>query len=104
MFPPVSSRIARRLLAAGAALALAAAGCGNTDEPDLVNGKDLFVAEVRLLPRARRAGTKGAQGPNLDEAFGPARRDGLGEGTVEGVVLRPDRQRAPQQHRCPPTS
>src|SRR3712207_8473170 len=24
--------------------------------------------------------------PNLDEAFGPSRRDGLGEGTVEGVV------------------
>jgi plastocyanin len=35
-----------------------------------------------------RAASKGTQGPNLDEAFGPSRRDGLGETTVEGVVLR----------------
>jgi plastocyanin len=33
-----------------------------------------------------RAGTTGVSGPNLDEAFGPARRQGLGAGTFEGVV------------------
>jgi mono/diheme cytochrome c family protein len=78
----------KTLLAAGAALALAASGCGSTDEPDLVNGKELFVGKGTCgsCHVLNRAGTQGRQGPNLDEAFGPARRDGLGEGTVEGVV------------------
>jgi mono/diheme cytochrome c family protein/azurin len=78
----------KALLAAGAALALAAAGCGSTEEPDEVNGKDLFAQKCGSCHTLARANTKGVQGPNLDQAFGAARRDGLGEGTVEGVVLR----------------
>ena len=31
---------------------------------------------------------KGTQGPDLDQAFAQARRDGMNEETVEGVVLR----------------
>jgi plastocyanin len=53
-----------------------------------VNGKDLFAQKCGSCHVLARANTKGVQGPNLDEAFGAARRDGLGEGTVEGVVLR----------------
>ncbi len=78
----------KAFLAAGAALALAAAGCGSTEEPDEVNGKDLFAQKCGSCHTLARANTKGVQGPNLDQAFGAARRDGLGEGTVEGVVLR----------------
>ena len=74
-----------RLLVAGAAT-----GCGREDSPDLANGKELWVGKGTCgsCHVLNRAGTKGVQGPNLDEAFGPARRDGLGEKTVEGVVLR----------------
>ncbi len=77
------------LLAAGALL-VAGAGCGREDSPDLANGKELYVGKGTCgsCHVLNRAGTKGVQGPNLDEAFGPARRDGLGEKTVEGVVLR----------------
>ena len=88
MFAPVRSRFKSLALAAGGAvIALAAAGCGN-EEPDQVNGKDLFAQKCGSCHVLARANTKGVQGPNLDQAFGPARRDGLGEGTVEGVVLR----------------
>lgn len=76
-------------LAAAAALAalvaLVASGCGRED-PDLVTGKQLFVEKCGACHTLARAGTTGVSGPNLDEAFGPARRQGLGEGTFEGVV------------------
>lgn len=74
-------------LAAVAALgAVTASGCGR-DDPDMVAGKTLFVERCGSCHTLARADTKGVNGPNLDEAFGPARRQGLGEGTVEGVVL-----------------
>lgn len=52
----------------------------------MVTGKQLFVEKCGACHTLARAGTTGVTGPNLDEAFGPARRQGLGEGTVEGVV------------------
>ena len=61
------------------------AGCGEEDA-DLVNGKALFVEQCGTCHALERAGTQGAQGPNLDEAFGPSRSDGLGRATVQGVV------------------
>lgn len=75
------------MLAAVAALGVVtASGCGR-DDPDMVTGKTLFVERCGSCHTLARADTKGVTGPNLDEAFGPARRQGLGEGTVEGVVL-----------------
>ena len=72
------------------ALAFAAlgAGCGTQQTPDLANGKRLFTGEGRCAQChvLGRAGSGANIGPNLDEAFGPSRRDGLGEGTVAGVV------------------
>jgi mono/diheme cytochrome c family protein len=71
------------------ALALAgalAAGCGREEKADLVNGKTLFVQKCGSCHALGRANTSGVQGPDLDEAFQAARRDGLGEETVEGVV------------------
>jgi mono/diheme cytochrome c family protein len=66
--------------------ASAASACGREESPDLVTGKELFVQKCGSCHTLNRAGTKGVQAPNLDQAFGPARRDGLGEGTIEGVV------------------
>ena len=70
--------------------AILSTGCGRQDEVDLVNGKRLFIGEGQCVTChvLERAGGGGALGPNLDEAFGPSRRDGLGRQTVEGIVLR----------------
>jgi plastocyanin len=53
----------------------------------MANGKQLFVERCGSCHALARASTSGVTGPSLDEAFGPARRQGLGETTVEGVVL-----------------
>jgi plastocyanin len=68
----------------------ALAACGREDEPDLVNGKTLFIGEGTCgsCHALARAGTQGSQGPDLDQAFAQARRDGMNEETVEGVVVR----------------
>jgi len=68
-----------------ASLAVVASGCGRED-PDLVAGKQMFVEKCGACHTLARAGTTGVNGPDLDEAFGSARRQGLGEGTFEGVV------------------
>lgn len=81
-----------------AALAVAAPGCGK-EEPDLENGKRLYtgqLAEGQKAPEGyqpcgachvlARANTTGTAGPDLDAAFRAARRDGMGEKTIEGVV------------------
>jgi mono/diheme cytochrome c family protein len=68
-----------------AAIAIVTAGCGR-EEADLVNGKQLFVEQCGTCHALGRAGTQAARGPDLDAAFGPAREDGLGEQTVQGVV------------------
>lgn len=79
-----------RLAALVCALAaLALAGCGDsTREPDLVNGKRLFVGKgtCGACHTMKRAGTSGTQGPNLDTAFEAAREDGFGKTGIEGVV------------------
>ena len=89
MFAPVRSRSkSLALVCSGALIAAVAAGCGETTDSDQVNGKKLFAEKCGSCHALARAATKGVQGPDLDQAFGPARRDGLGETTVEGVVLR----------------
>jgi mono/diheme cytochrome c family protein len=87
VFRVVRSRSQRfvALAAAAALTAVLAVGCGD-DDPDMANGKQLFVEKCGSCHTLARAGSTGVNGPNLDEAFGPARRDGLGETTVEGVV------------------
>ena len=73
------------------ALALAAAGCGtpNSGNADVVNGKKLFIGKATCgsCHTLQRAGTKGTQGPNLDNAFANARNNGFGNSTIAGVVL-----------------
>jgi plastocyanin len=92
----------RRTLTLSAA-ALAAAGlaaCGVVEkDPDLIAGKRAFVQKCGSCHVLERAGTKGAQGPNLDEAFRQSLVDGMKRSTIEGVVhrqiLQPNRR--PQQ-------
>ena len=83
--------MARKSLAlVSLATLLALAGCGSDEPDDLVNGKELFIGEGTCgsCHALERAGTKGTQGPSLDEAFEQARLDGMNEDTVKGIVLR----------------
>jgi mono/diheme cytochrome c family protein len=85
------------------ATVLAAAGltgCGVIDrKPDLIAGKTAFVQKCGSCHTLNRAGTKGSQGPNLDNAFRESLSDGIKRSTVRGVVnhqiLYPNRR--PQQ-------
>jgi mono/diheme cytochrome c family protein len=86
---PAVGRLERpfAILLGGAVLAVAAAGCGVTnDEPDLVAGKKAFAEKCGSCHVLARAGTKGIQGPNLDEAFRQGLADGMERSGVEGVV------------------
>jgi plastocyanin len=61
--------------------------CGSESlDRDVVAGKVTFVKDCGACHTLARAGTKGTQGPNLDEAFREALREGMGRNTVEGVV------------------
>lgn len=74
------------LAATGAALAaLPFTACGR-DEPDLANGKALFVERCGQCHELGRAGTAGTQGPSLDAAFQKALADGMDRDTVRGIV------------------
>lgn len=50
------------------------------------NGKQLFTAKCGSCHTLADAATKGAIGPNLDDAFLQSRVDGLGQGTIQSVV------------------
>ena len=77
---------------AAAVAVLIAAGCGASPSQgtnaDLVNGKEMFVGggTCGACHTLARAGTRGTQGPNLDDAFANAREEGMGESVIEGVV------------------
>jgi mono/diheme cytochrome c family protein len=68
-----------------ASLALPLGACGR-DEPDLSNGKAMFVEKCGSCHELGRAGTAGTQGPSLDAAFQTALADGMDRDTVEGIV------------------
>jgi plastocyanin len=65
--------------------ALGACGSESRDR-DVVAGKVAFVKNCGGCHTLARAGTKGTQGPNLDEAFRQGLSDGMGRNTVEGIV------------------
>jgi mono/diheme cytochrome c family protein len=83
-------RLLRNTLAALAVAGLAAlaSGCGREREPDLVNGKALFVQKCGACHTLKRANTSGIQGPNLDRAFRAALEAGMTRHTVRGVVRK----------------
>ena len=73
------------VLAALAAVALPASGCG-TSSADTERGRVLFKQKCGTCHTMAQAGTTAQIGPDLDDAFGPARASGQGESTIEGVV------------------
>jgi uncharacterized cupredoxin-like copper-binding protein len=75
--------------AGGAVLLLGASGCELKDDGDnLVAGKQAFIQKCGSCHVLARAGTTGVTGPDLDEAFQRARKDGFGESTFKGIVHR----------------
>ncbi len=72
-------------LAALAAVALGASGCG-TSTADEARGRVLFVQKCGVCHALAQAGTTAQIGPNLDDAFAAARAAGEGGDTVEGIV------------------
>jgi mono/diheme cytochrome c family protein len=68
------------------ATVVAVSGCGTTS-PDLARGKVLFGTKCGICHTLAAAGTSGAVGPNLDDAFAAAREaGGFDAATVEGIV------------------
>jgi mono/diheme cytochrome c family protein len=97
----LSSKRLRAALAAlattGAAVALSACSVNSSDESsaNVIAGKKLFVAKCGSCHTLARAQTKGTTGPNLDEAFQQALKDGMKRsgirGAVHGWILHPNR-------------
>jgi mono/diheme cytochrome c family protein len=84
------------LAVAGAALALSACSAHPEGEnANLIAGKQLFVAKCGSCHVLARAQTKGTTGPNLDEAFQQALKDGIERsgitGAIHGQILHPNR-------------
>jgi mono/diheme cytochrome c family protein len=73
------------VLAALAAVALPASGCG-TSSADTARGRVLFIQKCGTCHTMAEAGATAQIGPNLDDAFAAAREAGEGGETVEGVV------------------
>jgi mono/diheme cytochrome c family protein len=73
------------LLAALAAVALPASGCGTTSA-DPERGRVLFREKCGTCHTLAQAGTTAQVGPSLDAAFAAARAAGETGDTVEGVV------------------
>ena len=70
------------------ATALSACENDNVDEnADLLAGKKSFSQKCGSCHVLARAGSKGTQGPNLDDAFRQALHDGFGRDTIHGVVF-----------------
>jgi mono/diheme cytochrome c family protein len=75
------------MLAGIVTAAAALGGCEVADSgTNVVNGKEKFVEQCARCHVLARAGATGVTGPNLDEAFQRARKDGFGESTFEGLV------------------
>jgi plastocyanin len=97
----LSSKRLRAALAAlattGAAVALSACSVSSSDEgsANLISGKKLFVSKCGACHVLNRAQTKGTTGPNLDEAFQRALKDGMKRsgilGAVHAQILHPNR-------------
>ena len=98
---PVLSRPGLRaafagLAAAGAALALSACSAHpEAENANLIAGKQLFVQKCGSCHVLARAQTKGTTGPDLDEAFQQAIKDGMPRsdfaGAIHGQILHPSR-------------
>lgn len=84
---PTSPTLTRTLsvIAATAAIATAASGCG-TSNADPARGRQLFIQTCGTCHTLAQAATTGTQGPDLDAAFSAARETGEDGDTIEGIV------------------
>jgi len=74
------------------AVALLLAGCGTggkatSQGADMQTGQKLFTQSCGGCHTLAAAGTSGTIGPNLDDAFGPSRKQGFKQSTIQNVVL-----------------
>jgi cbb3-type cytochrome c oxidase subunit III len=74
-----------------AALVLASCGTGgkavSPSHADQGNGQKLFQSTCGGCHALAAAGSSGTSGPNLDAAFGPSRKQGFKQTTIQNVVL-----------------
>jgi plastocyanin len=85
----VLARISRSTaaMAVGSAFLLGLAGCAiKHPTANLIQGKQLFVQKCGACHTLSHAGTTGAVGPNLDDAFRQARADGMASSDIRGLV------------------
>jgi len=81
--------------------ALVLAGCGtggkavSLSAADQGNGQKLFQSDCGGCHVLAAAGSSGTSGPNLDAAFGPSRKQGFKQSTVQNIVLDQIRLAAP---------
>jgi len=70
----------------GVAIVMSACAATQNNSPDVIAGKQLFVAKCGSCHTLSRAGTKGTVGPNLDQAFEQGLKDGLGRSGIRALV------------------
>jgi plastocyanin len=71
----------------GALLVVALGGCSLKHQTsNLVRGKQMFVSTCGSCHTLSHAGTSGAVGPNLDDAFRQDRADGVKSASISGLV------------------
>ncbi len=88
----------KTLLLLGALALLAGCGTGgkaSSSGVDQTSGQKLFQAKCGGCHVLAAAGTQGTTGPNLDDAFGPSRKQGFKDSTIQNVVLDQIRQPSP---------
>jgi cbb3-type cytochrome c oxidase subunit III len=79
--------LARVLLAVGAVLLVSGCGAGGlVERGDTDHGKKLFAQKCGACHALEAAGTQGTIGPNLDDSFAQARRDGFKESAIADIV------------------
>ena len=80
-----------RLIPAALVVALLAAGCGTGgrawSKADTGHGQKLFTATCGACHTLAAAGTSGAVGPNLDDAFRAEKQQHFEQNTIQNVVL-----------------
>jgi cbb3-type cytochrome c oxidase subunit III len=86
-------------LVAALALLLLGGGCGTggkaAPHADQQNGAKVFTAKCGGCHTLAAAGSQGITGPNLDDAFGPSKRQGFKQSTIQNVVLDQIREPSP---------
>ena len=79
-----AKQVTGAVLVAGAVAALT--GCDLQEDADIDRGRAIFTQRCGTCHALAEAGSTVNIGPNLDDAFAQARKDGMDQDTIEGVV------------------